>query len=126
MKNSYIIAIVELLERGLDAQAVLRGLKEVLTRKGHEKLHASILKGIVCEIAQREGSQPTRLIVADGRAMRIFQKDIESCIRAYNFNSAYEAEEDPSIVGGFILKNNTSALDRSYKQSLVRLYRSFS
>ena len=50
MKKNYIKAVLEMIENGDDIKAVLKGLKNLLAVRGHERLLPAVLQGVVREL----------------------------------------------------------------------------
>lgn len=123
MKSNYITAVLEELNAGKDAEQVLSGLKKTLTHKGHDRLYVSILRGVVrmLEAGRADG---TLVIVSDEAAFEKQKSAITSALTKLGASDDPKVVVDTTIIGGFIAEANNQQLDKSYKTTLVNLYRS--
>ena len=125
MKKQYIKAIVDLLLQGRDIDAVLSNLNKVLHKRGHERLHAQILKGIVTELKQQEKTLASSVVVANEADVESFKSTIADALQKLggSMDQAH-VTVDQTLIGGFIASNEGKLINRSYKEKLVSLYRS--
>tara|TARA_B100000745_G_scaffold261530_3_gene185414 strand:+ start:5038 stop:5418 length:381 start_codon:yes stop_codon:yes gene_type:complete len=122
MKNDYIQATLELLNAGKDLQAVLNGLKNNMEQKGHMRLYASVLRGIV-RILETQKATKTAVYVAKEADIEALNVEIDDAIKTLGATDAPETIVDPTIIGGVVVKDGNTVLDRSYKTALTNLYR---
>lgn len=122
--RDYIQAVRQLLREGHDPEAVFHELKAVLARKGHEKLHAQILRGVAMQI--EKDMQGTKAIVTLARTEDSTKEKhaIAAALETLGSTSDHETVIDPTIIGGFVLRQGGKMLDTSYKKQLLTLYRS--
>lgn len=121
MKNHYIQAVVELLKDGKNANTVFSGLKKTLERKGHTRLHASILHGVE-KTVNRESREPI-VTAATEETFRTDSKEIKKALSILGADTTYIKQVDETLVGGYIAAHNHMMLDKSYKTKLTNLYR---
>ena len=122
MKETYITAVLELFEKGQESSQVLEGLKQTLKKRGHERLYASVLRGVE-RVLEAGGTETSRVIVASSAAYEKQKAAIEAALQSLGADGAPEVIVDETIVGGFIAEANDTQLDKSYKTKLVSLYR---
>lgn len=124
MKGQYIEAVLALLNQGKNPSEVFSGLKQALEKKGHGKLYASILHGVLTKLrAVRISTQAVVTVSATSDAKKM-KNEIEEALAILHAEKSYEVVEDQSIIGGFTLLQNNMLLDKSYKTALINLYRS--
>lgn len=124
LKKDYIHTTCIALEEADDSTKTLTALKSYLKRRGHSKLLPTILKGISAELAHHANIKKVRVITAREKDYEIFKDEIESLISSSEKKHPYSLEINESIIGGFIIKTQTTKIDRSYKTALLQTYRS--
>ena len=124
MKKNYIKAILEMFERGDKPTEVLSGLKNTLETKGHMSLYGSILHGVLTQLEARNISDLPQVTVYSESDQKNQKKFIEETLKELGAESKYEATVDESIIGGHVVAYNNMLVDKSYKTSLTKLYRS--
>lgn len=122
MKDHYIQAILEMLKKGTDVHTVLQGFSSVLKRRGHERLHASVLRGVLRMLAYKTAQTGTTVTVAHEAALTSQKDAIAAAIRELGGGTAYSTIIDATIIGGVIVEHNNTRIDTSYKSQLVQLY----
>lgn len=125
MKKHYITAVTDLLLKGGDVDAVLANLKTVLVRKGHEKLHTSILRGVLTELTVRKDLHTPFVFVASEADIARFREAITETLQTLNAPvGEMQVTVDDTLIGGYIATHEGKLINRSYKEKLVSLYRS--
>lgn len=122
MKENYINAVLEMYMADKESTNVLEGLKKTLARKGHNRLYAPVLRGVL-RVLESRGTEHSRVVVASHESYTKQKNAIESALRALGAEGSHEVIVDETIVGGFIAEANNTQLDKSYKTKLVSLYR---
>ncbi len=112
-----------MLKNGADVQKVLSGLSSALTRKGHTRLHGSILRGVLRALAYKTVRSGSTVTVASESGLASHKDAIEAAIKHLGGAAEYSTVIDPTIIGGAIIEHNNTIIDTSYKSHLVRLYR---
>lgn len=123
MKENYITAVLQELDAGKDASMVLEGLKKTLIAKGHDRLYASILRG-VARMLEAGSAEGTLVVVSNEAAYEKQKNAITKALEELGSSETPKVVVDETIIGGFIAEANSTQLDRSYKTTLVKLYRS--
>lgn len=122
--RDYIQAIRELLREGHDPEAVFRNLTILLKRKGHEKLHAQILRGVSTQIEKDIQGDTALVTLAREHDCKVQKHAIESVLASMGTETNFEITIDPAIIGGFTAVQGGKIVDQSYKKQLLTLYRS--
>jgi F0F1-type ATP synthase delta subunit len=123
MKDTYVHAILELIQSGQPIDTVLANLTKVLASRGHSKLHAAILHDLLVklELAQ-ENSLPKVTLATDGS---VSEAEIKSALTKLSApTSDYKVTYNPNIIGGLIATYQSKQLDQSYQTKLRELYQS--
>lgn len=126
MKNAYVTALTESILTGLPVETVLRNVKSVMESKGHLRLWPQVLRATKRVLESRLVSTSPQVIIAkDGLTSK------EAIQLALQKLGVAESEDfsttvDSSLVGGFVIRFRGLLLDTSYKQALLKLYRSVS
>lgn len=123
MKDTYVHAILELIQSGQPIDTVLANLKKVLASRGHSKLHGAILHDLLVklELAQ-ENSLPKVTLATDGS---VSEAEIKSALTKLSApTSDYKVTYNPNIIGGLIATYQSKQLDQSYQTKLRELYQS--
>lgn len=122
MKNDYIKAVLELLAAGKDTQAVLQGLQKTLTQKGHMRLYAAVLRGVVRDL-ESGNAHKSIVYVASEADIQSEAVQITEALQTLGVTDEPQTLIDSTIIGGVVVKNGTTVLDHSYKTALTNLYR---
>jgi len=124
MKKHYINAVTELLLQGKDVTVVLFNLQKVLALKGHSKIHSQILAGVVQKLEAQQSASGSTVIVANHDDVASLQQRITASLTKLGANDTPQnVEIDATLIGGYVALHNGQAIDASYKQKLVTLYR---
>jgi len=123
LKNDYIEAVSALLDEGKDFDGVIKNLKEVLEKKGHQKLYKSILIGLQIKTESSLETNVAQVSVARQKDLEISKERISKSLTELESDN-YDASVDPSLIGGYVIEYDNKIIDNSYKSRLVTLYRS--
>ena len=123
MKKDYIKAVLEMMAEGVAPEAVLTGLGKTLEAKGHTRLHASVLRGVLRVLETQKTKTVATVTVANKEALSSHTSAIKSALVALDAGDTYETKIDGTIIGGFAAEFNNVLIDNSYKAKLVALYR---
>ena len=123
MKNHYINATLSLIQSGSDPQSVLDGLLKSMQSKGHERLYASVLRGVVRVLETKKDSTQATVVVAKEADVAKYASVITETLTSLDAGSDFSTKIDETIVGGVIVKSNNTVVDRSFKTALTNLYR---
>lgn len=121
MKDNYIKAGFELLAAGQSVDLVLKNLEQVMIKKGHASLWASVLRGLVVQIERQNLQALPRVVVVKEKDLIIEKINLllqELGSETKNFTAVI----DPTIVGGMKVSHNYRLIDKSYKTKLRNLY----
>ena len=94
---------------------------DLLKEKKEYKLLPAITREYKALQARSEKGQGTTLMVRDGADGEKYKKELASLDTDFDSGNI-TVVEDKSLVGGFIAKNSTKMLDRSYKKGLIQMY----
>jgi F0F1-type ATP synthase delta subunit len=123
MKQAYIIALVNSLLEGKEIDSVLANTKQLLTKKGHERLWSAILQGTLRELEKNGRKNVPQVILA--KELKEKSGKIQEALKALGVEaaSAFDVKIDESLIGGFIVRYKDRMIDASHKRALVDLYR---
>lgn len=123
MKQEYIRAILQMLKEGRDLEVILHGLVRTLKSRGHQKLQASILAGVL-RVIEAKSIDESVVTIASKASYAAQAAAIAAALKDLEANKEPVVKTDPTIIGGFIVEANNTRHDASYKTKLVNLYRS--
>lgn len=123
MKRNYVKAVIDLLLSGHEVSDVLKGLKNTLTKRNHNKLYLSILKSVSRELGKKLLRNNSMLVVAQKNDEKTLKKTIEEAALKLGLSQKPFVQVDETLIGGFILTANNKEVDQSYKTKLISLYR---
>lgn len=123
MKNHYIQATIQLIQKGTDIQEVLTGLQRTMVDKGHMRLYGAVLRGVFRILETKKESLTATVTVAEEAAIAKYTDAIKNALTVLEAGDDYTVKVDPTIIGGVIVKNNNTVVDRSFKTALTNLYR---
>lgn len=123
MKDTYVHALLELIQIGQPIDTVLTNLTKVLASRGHSKLHGAILTDVMhkLELAQ-ENSLPKVTLAKEGS---VTDAEIKTALAKLSVpHDDYKVVYNPNIIGGLIATYQSKQLDQSYQTKLRELYQS--
>jgi F-type H+-transporting ATPase subunit delta len=123
MKQAYITALVNSLLEGKEVDSLLLSTKQLLAKKGHERLWPAILRGALREL-ERSGRANVPQVTLSKDSKETSAK-LSEALKALGVegDATYETKIDESLIGGFIVRYKDRMIDASYKKALVDLYR---
>lgn len=123
MKKDYTKALIESILAGTPIEKALSSLKSLLKRRGHERLLAQILRATLRElvVAERQVAASVSVAAADTVANETIAKALVTL--GATDSTSYRTTVDKTLVGGFTARVGGMLLDKSYKRSLINLYR---
>jgi len=122
MKKHYIQATIDLILSGTDPQVVLKGLYGSMEKKGHARLYASVLRGVV-RILESKSINAAIVSVATETDTKKFASEIKEMLTTLGVEGEHTIVVDKTLIGGAVAKYNNTVIDRSYKTALTNLYR---
>ncbi len=114
IKQRYVTASLELLNSGSDFDVVIKGLREVMQKRGHEKLFGAVLNLLETKLAQKEEVLKPQLTLAKEGDLKNHSDIADTAVVKIN----------PNIIGGYILQQANTYTDQSYKTRLLNWYKS--
>lgn len=96
----------------------------VLKTKGHSKLMPAVLRSLQSIDKTNKSAQSSVLIVRDASQKEALKEQLAQEGELFGENT--RVVEDKNVVGGYILKNKTSMIDKSYRSKLIGLYKKLS
>lgn len=123
MKDTYVHAILELIQSGQPIDTVLSNLKKVLAARGHSKLHGAILNELVQKLELvEENNLPKVTLAKEGS---VSAAEIKAALAKLSAPAGdYKVTYNPNIIGGLIATYESKQLDQSYQTKLRELYQS--
>ncbi len=123
MKDTYVHAMLELIQAGQPIETVLANLKKVLASRGHLKLQASILNSVATKLESVMAvNVPTVVLAHEGAETEVTIKKALALLGAPE--TEYTISYNPNIIGGLITSYKSKQLDQSYQTKLRDLYQS--
>lgn len=125
MTGKYTQATLDLLKGGMAVDAVLTGLQASLRANRHEKLYRKILVEVLRALSGNAGKSEIAITLSKESDEETLRKEIERSLKELGVESGNRSVViDETIIGGHVVTTKTQRIDRSYKQALLRLYRS--
>lgn len=123
MKDTYVHAILELIQTGQPIETVLVNLTKVLASRGHSKLHGVILHDLLEKLElSEENNLPKVTLAKEGS---VSEAEIKSALTKLSApEGGYKVTYNPNIIGGLIATYKSKQLDQSYQTKLRELYQS--
>lgn len=122
MKDTYVHAVIELIQAGQPIETVLTNLKKVLASRGHLKLHSAILGSLATLIEAETDAKVPKVVVAHKDS--VSEADIKKALSKLSAPEQYVVTVNPNIIGGLIATYESKQLDQSYQTKLRELYQS--
>ena len=123
MKDTYVHAILELIQAGQPIETVLANLKKVLASRGHLKLQATILTAVATKLdSVMKVNVPKVVLAHEGAESEATIKKALALLGAPE--TEYSVSYNPNIIGGLIASYQSKQLDQSYQTKLRDLYQS--
>lgn len=123
MNKQYIQAVLEMIAEGKSPDAIIDGLVKTLEAKGHMRLYASVLRGVLRILETETNSNVAIVTVVDEKAAVKYADAIKQSLSTLSADSKPETKVDPTIIGGYTVEFNDVLIDKSHKAQLVSLYR---
>jgi F0F1-type ATP synthase delta subunit len=120
MHDLYVTAVVESLKAGHKPSEVFTGLKNILARRGHERLLSRIVRTLEREAARATHNDTPILTIA-----KASDKDsvlVASLVKEMQVTHEPSIVIDETIIGGAKLRAKGSEIDATYKTTLINLY----
>ncbi len=122
MKDNYITAVLEKIKTGDSLDKIIKGLQSTLKERGHQRLYAPILRGVL-KVLEATGTNKITVVVPNDNVYEKELAKIKEALAELAATGEPEVVIDPTIVGGWLVEANNKILDKSYKTKLVNLYR---
>ena len=123
LRDNYTTAVLGALQSGLETEAALKGLKRILTAKGHGKLYPAILNSLCMKLEGQETQPVISVIVRSEDTLKKQKSAIDNELKKMKLDGEFVVRVDPTITGGFIIRTKDTLLDASYKSKLLGIYR---
>lgn len=124
LASSYAKALYDVLQTGEDFSSVLKGFRQVLEVRGHQKLEAAVYKQLIALYEQQEQSDTAVVTVVKESDVEALKADIAETLTSLGAATAeYTVVENEHAVGGYTVRAGHEYVDKSYKKALVELYR---
>lgn len=112
LQKQYVKVLLDLLEDSKEVETSIGRLKEVMIKRGHQKLLPAVLKDVERQLSAI--SNPSTLTVAH-------ESDVD---KYQELNKEAEVLVDEKIIGGYILKDKYKLTDNSHRSRLLNWYKS--
>lgn len=117
LTSSYAQALQGALKEGMSVEDALKGLDRTLARHGHEKLKADILEELVRLMETERKSATNKLLVARDGDVATMSAQVKT-----RGDAPLDIAVDPTLIGGYVLQQSDTRIDKSYKRALLDLY----
>lgn len=124
MKNAYVTALTESILTNQPVEVALQNVKTIMERKGHLRLWSQVLKATCRVLESRLVSNKPQIAI--GKEGAVSKETIQSALLKIGITETkdFNLKVDSSLIGGFVIRFKGVLYDTSYKQALLRLYRS--
>lgn len=101
-------------------------LVTLLRTKGHERLLASIVRSFEQRTKKRATGVQTLVRVAESEDEAVYAARIAADVLALGAEGMpYVVQVDPAQIGGYAVRAKGQQIDRTYKRTLIDMYRTF-
>jgi len=121
MKETYTKAILELLKSGKEPDAVIKGVRSTMLKRGHQNLLLIVLQNVL-RVLETEATG-TNVFVASEKELDSQLKAIKAELEKLGADTEPSVLVDETLIGGFVVEHNYQRSDKSYKNALTKLYR---
>lgn len=122
MKDTYIKAVLQMIDSGIKSEDILSGLKRTLEERGHDRLYVTILSGVL-RVLEAGSANTATVSVARKDDYDNHKEAIAKTLSSLKVEGEPAIAIDETLIGGYVVESNSTRLDASYKKSLVDLYR---
>jgi F0F1-type ATP synthase delta subunit len=122
MRERYITAVLALFREHHDVEAVVRGLREILVKRNHERLLPGILRGVLRRLEDSASGATAQVVVASEAELTKQKSVIAALLATLAVTDAPNITFDDSLIGGVVVSGNYQRIDTSYKRALASLY----
>lgn len=112
-RKHYVKAFLSLIKEGVGAEKALSRLKEVMNNRGHGRLWPSVVKALLEALTTTPKSSQTILAVAKEADASKYKALAKGAV----------VKIDPTLIGGYVLIEDSRRTDQSYKSRLLNWYR---
>jgi len=123
LRDDYTEATYQCIEDGMSTGDALEKLRALLEKRGHESLYPGILRTLLRFVEVREVKDMPVVTIANESSHSTLKKEITEALKALGTEDAPNIVCDERLVGGFHVRYQDKAVDNSYKQRLLTLYR---
>lgn len=121
METTYIQAVTALINDEQSVDSVLANLQSVLKRRGHERLYARVLAGVVKQLEQQSINNALKVTVAkesdvESNSVRALVKKLEA------ENASVITNIDETLIGGVKVVYQHRQIDHTFKTALRQIY----
>ena len=124
MKNNYIQAVIEMILAGKNPDEVISGLQKTLEVKGHSRLYPSILRGVLRVLETKKDTAGVTVTVATVPDVEKYKTTINSILEQLDGTIDFSTQVDETLIGGVVVSDGQTVVDKSFKTALLNLYRS--
>jgi F0F1-type ATP synthase delta subunit len=124
MKNHYIQATLDLILSGKNPDEVILGLKKTLEAKGYTRLYPSVLRGVLRILETKKDTVGAVVTVASQSDVEKYKTVINSALEKLTGSEDFSTHVDQTIIGGVVISDGKTVIDKSFKTTLLNLYRS--
>ena len=122
MRDTYVTAVLELLNEGAKPDMIFSHLKEVMEKRGHSSLLLSVLATLLSSFEQSEKNNTPTVIVASLKDAET--NEVKTALKNLGAGAGTPTViVDDTIIGGAQVMFNHKMIDHSYKTQLHTLYK---
>ena len=122
MRDTYVTAVLELLQQGTEPGTVLANLKDVMEKRGHSALLPAVLAALLSSFEQSEKNNTPTVIVASLKDAET--NEVKTALKNLGAGAGTPTViVDDTIIGGAQVMFNHKMIDHSYKTQLHTLYK---
>lgn len=121
--HQYATAMVAVVTGGTDPEQALAGLDRTLKRRGHTKLRTAILLRVLTLLTEEEKRNTPTVRIARKEDVATYESAIQKLATELGLSGTPAVVIDDSLIGGYVLETKDTLVDKSYKRTLLSLYR---
>ncbi len=120
--KDYVEATYATLVKQPGTNTALASLQRYLSKRGLTKLYPAILRGLAEKIRRKQVSTLPVVMVAREADLKRHEIEIVQALSKLTSGGEHEVRIDKTMIGGFVIKNRDTRIDRSYKNTLLHAY----
>lgn len=120
--KDYVEAAYATLVKQGDTSKTIASVQAYLKKRGLLKLFPAILRGLIEKTRRGMTTDMPVVTVARAQDLQRHKTEIEAALKQIKGGVKEEIRIDETMIGGFVVKNKDTRIDRSFKNTLLNAY----